>query len=35
MQTRPDFKVNVLGETENAEIHISVINLNAGIGINF
>ncbi|HET9744588.1 MAG TPA: hypothetical protein VFP97_02680 [Chitinophagaceae bacterium] len=35
LQTRPDFKVNFLGEIENAEIHVSVINLNAGVGIKF
>ena len=35
MQTRPDFKIELLGETANAEIHISTINMNAGIGIKF
>ena len=35
MQTRPDFKIDVLGETANAEIHISTLNLNAGVGIKF
>jgi hypothetical protein len=35
MQTRPDFKIDMLGETTNAEIHISTINLNAGVGIKF
>ena len=35
MQTRPDFKIDNFGTIENAEIHISVINLNAGVGIKF
>lgn len=35
LQTRPDFKINFFGEIENAEIHVSAINLNAGVGINF
>jgi hypothetical protein len=35
MQTRPDFKIEFLGETQNAEIHISTLNFNAGVGIKF